>query len=354
MDRLAIGLAAGQTMAMSILSRRTVIAGAAFALSYGLGAPQAWTASAVTRGPRFRLGVNLAGAEFKKIGGRWRWPKLDNLRYYLDNGFNIFRLPFKWDRLQPELNEPLLEEALAGLDEIVDLATGAGAVVVLDSHDYGRRDGQVIGDPGSTVSAADFADFWGRIARRYRTNDLVWYGLMNEPHGEDPMVNLSVQNAACAAIRAAGAKSKVLFSGVSWTKANTWLRSSNAEVMLQVRDPENNFAFDAHQYIDQGVGGAPKGPARPGIGSRVLEDIYKWGRQHQRQVFLGEFASGQYPASLKELRALVAFMKERSDVFIGATYFAGGGTWGKSPNSADPVNGVDKPQTLLMERFLPK
>src|SRR5690242_215698 len=175
---------------------------------------------------------------------------------------------------------------------------------------------------------------------------------MNEPHDEDPLVNLMAQNAACAAIRAAGAESKVLFSGTAWTGASTWLKSGNAEMMLQAHDPANNFAFDVHQYIDEGSGGAAKGPALPGIGSRVLKDIYAWARQHRRQVFLGEFASSQYPASLAELKALLVFMMNRPDVFIGATYFAGGGTWGKSLRSSDPVNGVDKPQTRLMQQFL--
>jgi endoglucanase len=45
-------------------------------------------------------------------------------------------------------------------------------------------------------------------------------------------------------------------------------------------------------------------------------------------------------------------MVTHKDVFIGATYFAGGGTWGQRMGSADPVGGVDKPQTLLMQRYL--
>lgn len=299
----------------------------------------------------FRIGVNLAGAEFKTIGGRWKWPKQANLEYYLAKGFNVFRVPFKWHRLQPVLGGPLDTAALVGLDAVVKTATAHGAVVLLDSHDYGRRDGQVIGLAGSSADAAAFGNFWGRLAQHYKGNRLVWYNLMNEPHDEDPMANLAAQNAACAAIRKAGARSKVLFSGVAWTGAHSWVKSGNAKVMLAAHDPGNNFAFDAHQYLDKGFGGSSP-DAIPGVGAHILNDIYAWGRAHGRKIFLGEFGTGTNPAALAELDALLSFMAARQDVFLGGTYFAGGGTWGRKQGSSDPVDGVEKPQTLLMQRYL--
>lgn len=345
----------GQSLAplnakMSSISRRTFVKGSTFTLLTGLSASP--LSARVIKPDGFRLGVNLAGAEFRTIGGRWKWPKLDNLAYYLDKGFNVYRVPFKWERLQPQLNTELEEGAMTGLDEIVRRATGAGAVVLLDAHDYGRREKQIIGgDPASPITAAAFADFWGRIARRYKANPLVWYNLMNEPHDQPAQGNLEAQNAACAAIRAAGARSKVLFSGVAWTGAHSWVRSSNAQMMLQVRDPASNYAYDAHQYLDKGFGGSSL-EALPGVGARILKDICAWGEQHGKQIFLGEFGTGPSPASIAELDALLGYMVAHKSVFIGGTYFAGGGTWGRKLGSSDPVDGVDKPQTLLMERYL--
>lgn len=335
---------------MSPISRRTFAKGSALALLSSL-AP-APLGARVARPNGFRLGVNLAGAEFKMIGGRWKWPKLDNLDYYLAKGFNVYRVPFKWERLQPELNGELLDGALTGLDEIVRRATSAGAVVLLDAHNYGRRKGQIIAaDPASPITAAAFADFWGRMARRYRSNPLVWYNLMNEPHDQPPESNLAAQNAACAAIRRAGAKSKVLFSGTAWTGAHSWLRTSNATLMLQARDPGDNYAFDAHQYLDKGFGGGDLN-AIPGVGARILTGIHKWAKEHNKQIFIGEFGTGPSPASLAELKAMLDYMASDTSIFIGGTYFAGGGTWGKKMGSSDPVDGVEKPQTLLMERYL--
>jgi endoglucanase len=300
---------------------------------------------------KFRLGINLAGAEFEAIGGRWEWPKMDNLAYYLGKGFTIFRIPFRWDRLQPELRGPLKEEALKGLDALIMAINAKNAIAVLDAHDYGRRQKAIIGAKGSPVTSADFADFWGRMARRYRARPLVWYNLMNEPHDMPAEANLAAQNAACKAIRDAGARAMVLFSGVAWTGAHSWIGSGNGKVMLGARDPANNYAFDVHQYLDPGFGGSNK-QAVPGVGSHILNGVTNWARTHRKKLFLGEFGGGPGKGFIKEMDALLAHMVANRDVFLGATYFGGGGVWGGNSGSSDPIRGVDQPQTLLMERYL--
>jgi endoglucanase len=302
-------------------------------------------------GARFHVGVNLAGAEFETIGGRWHWPNPTNMAYYLDKGFTVFRIPFRWDRLQPETGAPLLEAALQGLDAMIGAINARGAIAILDAHDYGRRDKNIIGGEGSPVTAADFADFWGRMGRRYRKRPLVWFNLMNEPHDMPADANLNAQNAACAAIRKAGAKSKVLFSGIAWTGAHSWIKSGNGTVMLGAHDPANNYAFDVHQYLDKGFGGSGSQPI-PGVGSHILDAATNWAKAHGKKLFLGEFGGGPGKEFLVELDALLAYTVAHRDVFIGATYFAGGGVWGRNTGSSDPIDGVEKPQTLLLEKYL--
>lgn len=337
---------------MTIISRRTFVAGATAGCvsSLGLmGVPALASKSNAT--DKFRVGVNLAGAEFKMIGGKWHWPNQTNASYYLKKGFNIFRVPFIWNRLQPKLDGPLDEVAVLGLDQLVRFITSTGAVIVLDAHNYGRRDGVEIGKLGSPVSPAAFADFWRRVARRYRSNDLVWYNLMNEPHDQDAMLNLQVQNAACAAIRRAGARSKVLFSGTGWSGARSWASSSNGKLMLDAKDAGNNFAFDVHQYLGRAHIGRELNKA-PGIGQRIMSLVYDWAREHKKHMFLGEFSISKDPLSMAEVEAMMKYMFERPDVFVGATYFAGGGTWGRNPASSDPIDGVDKPHTEMMRKYL--
>lgn len=314
-----------------------------------MAAPSARLAAAAQR--PLQLGVNLAGAEFASIGGKWKWPSVENARYHLDSGIRTFRMPFSWKRLQPEFGKPLDEGALAGLDTLVDVLTSAKGVVMLDAHNYGRRDKSIIGDTDGMVSIDAFADFWKRMARRYGNNRHVWYGLMNEPHDQPLDLNVQAQNAACAAIRSTGSSSKVLFSGTAWTGAHAWIKSGNGNAMLAAHDSANNYAFDMHQYLDKGFGGS-SAIAIPGVGARILQAAYDWGRKNDKKIFIGEFGSGPDEASLKELRDLLTFMDQRRDVFIGGTYWAGGGVWGKkNMKSADPING-EKPQITLMRSFL--
>jgi len=341
---------------MTFLARRRFLSIGATAVGVGLATARTTSMKISSPGSQkdapFRIGVNLAGAEFEAIGGRWKWPHLDNLAYYLKKGFTVFRIPFRWHRLQPKLRGPLLEEALAGLDVIIAAISSRGAIAILDSHDYGRRDNTVIGTDGSSVTAADFADFWGRMAMRYKALPLVWYNLMNEPHDMPGKANIDAQNAACAAIRGAGAKSKVLFSGIAWTGAHSWIKSGNGAIMLGAYDSANNYAFDVHQYLDQGFGGAGGKPVVPGVGSYILDAVRNWAETHGKKLFLGEFSSGPSKAFLIELDALLAYATTHRDVFIGATYFAGGGVWGHNAGSSDPINGVEKPQTAILEKYL--
>ena len=54
-------------------------------------------------------GVNLAGAEFneRRIPGTihkdYTYPRPGDVDYFAGKGMNVFRLPFRWERLQPAL-----------------------------------------------------------------------------------------------------------------------------------------------------------------------------------------------------------------------------------------------------------
>lgn len=271
------------------------------------------------------FGVNLPRAEFEAIGGRWGWPPPANMNFFLSLGIRIFRIPFIWSRLQPVLNGPLDEAGMAGLDALVKRALDYDAVIILDVHDYGRRGGKPIGAPGNPATADAFAGFWGLLAKRYGDSPLVWYGLMNEPHDQDAQTNLVVQNAACRAIRENGGTGKVLFSGIAWTGAHSWIKSGNGEVMLQAVDPGNNYCFDMHQYLDEGFGGGSP-IAIKGIGAHILKSAHEWAIKNDMKIFIGETSAGENDDAIKELRDLLSFIARNPDVFIGATYWKGGDT----------------------------
>ncbi|MCJ2180432.1 glycoside hydrolase family 5 protein [Novosphingobium album (ex Hu et al. 2023)] len=340
-------------------SRRLLLCGGATAISAGLPrwARAIGSNTGQNRGDHADvlqfLGVNIAGAEFDPTGDNWHWPSLSNLTYYLNKGCSAFRIPFRWERLQPELRGSLCEATLQGLDTLVSAINANGSIAILDAHNFGRRDGVVIGGDGSPIAAADFADFWQRMGQRYKARPLVWYNLMNEPNRMPAEVNLRVQNAACQALRSSGASSKVLFSGIAFSGCHSWINSGNGKVMLGVSDPADNYAFDVHQYLDQGFSGTSS-KVVPGAGSRTLGPITEWARVHGQKLFLGEFGARRSNGFLVELNALLAYMSAHRDVFIGGTYYAGGGSWRNNTMSTDPVAGVEMPQMLVLEKYLGK
>lgn len=49
---------------------------------------------------------------------------------------NVFRIPFKWERVQPTLGQDLDVAYTGKLDAVVSYATGKGIWVLLDVHKY--------------------------------------------------------------------------------------------------------------------------------------------------------------------------------------------------------------------------
>jgi endoglucanase len=128
------------------------------------------------------------------------------------------------------------------------------------------------------------------------------------------------------------------------------MTTANATATLQMVDPLDNFAFDAHQYLDRGYGGGTLN-AIPGVGAHILQAITDWGRANRRQVFIGEFASGPTPLAFGTQRS-AALHGQQQGCLHRRHLFRRRGTWGNNMGSADPVGGVDKPQTLLLQRYL--
>ncbi|MFT7643535.1 MAG: endoglucanase, partial [Pirellulaceae bacterium] len=300
-------------------------------------------------------GVNLAGAEFGGTlpgthGTNYIYPNRDEIDYFLDQGMNTFRLPFRWERLQHSLFAEFDSAELVRLTNFVDYATSQGGSVVLDPHNYARYYGDIIGTPNVPRSA--FADFWSRLATEFRDNPRVIYGLVNEPYGLDATDWVLSVNEAIAAIRDVGAEQLILVPGVAWTGAgswsSTWYGTPNAVAMLNTFDPLDNFAFDMHQYLDDGSGTSPNVVSET-IGSERIAGVTNWLRQHGHQAFLGEFGIGQNTPALNALDDMMQFINANADVWIGWTIWSAGPWWGDYFFSVEPDQNGDKPQIAVLQ-----
>jgi endoglucanase len=340
-----------------MLTRRSVCA----ALALAAGARVSWSAERARENLAY-AGVNLAGGEFGTVPGTYGkdyiYPSPADIDYYAQLGFNLIRVPFRWERLQPALNAPFNAADQALLLTAVAHAVGKGLHVVLDTHNYARRrladDGwkkeHLIGS--DEVPTAAFADYCARLADLFKDNPSVIFGLMNEPWGLPPENWLAIANAAIAAMRTAGASQLILVPGVAYTGAHSWITSGNT-VMAKTIDPANRFAFEVHQYLDADSSGTSPIAVRPRVGSERIEAFQSWCRQNGFKAFLGEFAAGADANSLAALTDICRTLQASPDVWLGWAAWAGGSWW---PDDyifkLDPTkSGQTRPQTEILASF---
>ena len=305
-------------------------------------------------------GVNLAGAEFGKgrgtYGKDYTYPSAETIAYFAGKGFNAVRLPFKWERLQPNLKRGFDKAERKRLSDTVAALRAAGMTVILDPHNYAYYGDNQIGSIKVPDSA--FADFWKRLAEDYKNDAGVQFGLMNEPHDVPAAQWLSSANAAIAAIRETGAKNLILVPGTIWTGAHSWEEEreggANATVMLGVKDSAGNFAFEVHQYLDDDFSGTAETCARADDAVKALERFTDGLKRNGQRGFLGEFGGSADAACLDGLARMTALVNREPSVWTGWTYWAGGDWWPETePLNIQPTAAGDRPQLAAITAGLP-
>ena len=171
---------------------------------------------------------------------------------------------------------------------------------------------------------------------------------MNEPHDMPTELVLTNDQASIDAIRQAGAQQLILVPGNGFTGAQRWLNSTcnnctpNSEVLPQIRDPQNNFAFDMHLYFDNDTSGTHEectlaAPAN-------LLPVTTWLAENNYTAFLSEFGAGVTPTCFQTLNNTLSWM-ESNPQFIGWTYWAAGPLWGDYFLSVEPGIGPQSNST---------
>ncbi len=314
-------------------------------------------------------GVNLAGAEFGgnlpgTYGRDYIYPNQQEVDYFKGRGMNIVRLCFRWERLQQSLYGPFDPNefgASGRFHPFVSQTTAKGVYVILDPHNYARYYTNVIGS--SEVPYSAFSNFWWRVADIYKTNDHVIFGLMNEPNSMPTETWRDAAQWAINGVRAAGAPNLVLVPGNAWTGAHSWFDSwygtPNAQVMLSIVDPTNNFAFEVHQYLDSDSSGTSSTIVSPTIGAERLAGFTDWCRTNHRRGFLGEFAVANSTIGPgigdEAISNMLTHVRVNSDVWLGWTWWAARPWWGEYQFTLEPTSNftVDRPAMAPLRNFLP-
>ena len=304
------------------------------------------------------FGVNLAGAEFGKIGtDHYGYPTAEELDYFKSKGLTLFRLPFKWERLQPTLNGPLEVKELKQMKSFVDAAAKRDVLVILDMHNYARRH---VGDSShiinnGVITAAQLGDAWQKIAKEFKSYKNIWaYGLMNEPYDMPSKTAwFDIAQVTINAIRQIDTKTAILVGGDFWSSAGRWQEMSDH--FKDIKDPNNNLIFEAHVYFDEDASGSYKRSyeeekAYPNVGIDRVTPFVNWLKANNKRGFVGEYGIPDNDERwFPILEKTLAFLKKNG---VNGTYWAAGPRWGNYKLSVEPRNGVDRPQMPSLTKYL--
>lgn len=258
--------------------------------------------------------------------------------------------------LETGLGKTFNETYFGEFSKAVGHITAKGGYVILDAHNYMRYNdpsmqpfsGSVIGNTTDTKAATteDLAAFWSELSTRFITNPNVIFGIMNEPHDMPTSLVLKNDQAMIDSIRKAGAQQLILVPGNGFTGAQRWLNKTcsddklqctpNAEVMLAIKDPIDNFAFDMHLYFDNDTSGTHKECTLAAPNN--LRPVTLWLQQHNYTAFLSEFGAGANPTCFETLNNTLTHLEANKN-FIGWTYWSAGPLWGDYFLSVEPDEG---------------
>ncbi|KKA26007.1 hypothetical protein TD95_002710, partial [Thielaviopsis punctulata] len=286
------------------------------------------------------FGHNEAGAEFGTgiYPGVWgkdfTFPDNSAIATLIADGYNIFRIGFAMERMANTIAAPLNTAYLANLTKTVDFVTSSGAWAIVNPHNFGRFDGQIITDTEA------FGTFWANIAAEYKDNAKVIFDTNNEYHDMDQTLVLDLNQAAINGIRKAGATEQyIMIEGNSYTGAWVW-NATNDNLKELTDTVPNRLVYEMHQYLDSDGSGTHPTCVSTDIGVQRMVGATEWLRANNKVGLLGEFAGGANDVCKEAIIKMLEYVKENSDVWTGALWWSAGPWWGDYMFSSEPPSGT--------------
>jgi endoglucanase len=106
--------------------------------------------------------------------------------------------------------------------------------------------------------------------------------------------------------------------------------SGNGDSLINLVDPNDNMAYEMHQYLDTDGSGTSATCVSSTIGAERLAAATSWLKENGKKGFLGEIGAGSNDACITAVQGALCSMQQAGGVWIGATWWAAG-PWCKSP-----------------------
>lgn len=289
--------------------------------------PNNGTSKPARRLPHIR-GVNMAGLEFGinnngNKGDKNLAPPIEQVDDLVGQGFNMIRIPFGWQHIQPTIKGELDPTQLALLDKYVDAVLAKKAFVIIDLHNYARLEGKIVGQ--SEVGADALVDLWRRLAVHYKDRRRVTFGIMNEPHDQDSKIWIGVLQQVVTAIREAGAiRHKLLLPGNAWSHPTTFADDYKLGLSA-IKNPDGGhrgLIFEFHQYFD----GDGSGTNRECSNDRIedLNSVVALLKKDGRQAMITEMGGGNTQSCSTIIAKYVTAVQTHFPTILGAVIWGGG------------------------------
>ncbi|CAD6588641.1 MAG: hypothetical protein CYPHOPRED_004475 [Cyphobasidiales sp. Tagirdzhanova-0007] len=251
-------------------------------------------------------------------------PPTSQVSHFTAEGVGVFRLPFGWQYMQSNgLGTTINAGFFSEYNALVQAVISAGAIPILDLHNYARWNGGIVGQGGPTN--ANLENVWTQLATYYASSRVI-FGLMNEPYSLDMTEWAATCQGVINAIRAAGATSQIiLIPGTEYTSAGAFPDDSYS-YLAGITDPAHSGStellyFDVHQYLDSTYSGTATTCTTNAVGG--LEALNSLLAGAGRYAFLSETGGGSTSSCESDLGQELAYIKSAGQ-FKGFTAWAAG------------------------------
>ena len=314
------------------------------------------------------FGIKICGPEFGDTkfpgvyGVDYIYPDSLELQYFYNKGFRMLDLPFRWERVQPQLMGSLDSVEMQRMQSFIAQSNKIGLQVKLTLQNFGRyHDKNKVYTVGSKeMPSACLEDLWKKLALAFINCDNIYgFQIMNEPHDiwNTPWAKIA-QN-ALNAIRTVNKIHTIFISGSEYANSVDW--KINNDKLKNIVDSCDNVVFEAHCYFDRDFTGRylnsngntnkafEYNVLNTNAGIEVIRPFIKWLKKNNKKGYIGEY--GIPDDDPRWLEVLDKFLNYISANGVNGAYWAAGPWWGNYRLSIEPRNGIDRPQMQVLEKY---